>query len=153
MNILNILETDVTTSIEKRREGSLGKFPNKVVVPIEIINDSEFDIHDCKADGEVRCARTAPDRAATYINGIAVTSKVLLFIKYEDYLNQFRLDPSHDWAKDLNRVDYIVVVPDSKKYFILHEVSIGEIKNKREKAKNQFIGTLKFLWSIPSMRQ
>ena len=153
MEILHILETYVATFVENRKKNSLGNFPDNVYIQTEAIREYEFDIHDCKNDGFIRCSRTAPDRAATYLNGEIESPNNLLFIKYEEFLNQFRLDASHDWAKGLSRVDYIVIIPDSMKYFILHEVSIGNIRSKQSDAKNQFIGTLRFLWSIPEMRQ
>lgn len=153
MDILHILESCVASSVENRKKSSLGKFPNEVSILTEAIQEYEFDIHDCKADGSVRCSRTSADRAATYLNGDPEIPNPLLFVKYEEFLNQFRLDASHDWAKGLNRVDYIVIIPDTKRYFMLHEVSIGKISNKQSDSKNQFIGTLRFLLTIPEMRQ
>lgn len=153
MDILHILDTHTAISVESRKINSIGKFPNNVTVLTETIQEYEFDIHDCKSDGSIRCQRTAADRAATYLNGEIESPNNLLFIRYEEFLNQFRLDSSHDWAKGLSRVDYIVIIPDSMEYFILHEVSIGSIRSKQSDAKNQFIGTLKFLWSIPEMKQ
>lgn len=153
MDILRILKTDVAKSVENRKIGSLGNFPNNVEIYTEEIQDYEFCIHDCKTDGSIKCTPNNPDRAATYINGVHDAPNNLLFIKYEDFINQFRIDYSRDWSKDLSRVDYIVIIPGSKKYFLLHEVSIGNIKSKQSDAKHQFIRTMKFLWTIPSMRQ
>lgn len=153
MQITEIFANSVAEAVLKRRSAVLGAFPNPVVVDCETIADHEFDIHDCKEGGTVKCHRDAEDRAATYINGTAEAPHELVFIKYDEFLKQFRLAPDQDWSKDLSRVDYIVVIPDTNAYFLLHEISIGNIKSKESKARNQFIGTIRFLMSIPLVKK
>lgn len=128
MQIIEIFASSVAQAVLKRRSAVLGAFPNPVVVDCETIADHVFDIRDCKEGGTVKCARTAEGRAATYINGAAEAPHELAFIKYDEFFKQFRLASDQDWSKDLSRVDYIVVIPDTNAYFLLHEISIGSIR-------------------------
>ncbi|MDE6369142.1 MAG: hypothetical protein K2K94_07880 [Muribaculaceae bacterium] len=153
MGIIEILSNWVAPAVVKRREKQLGVFSDEVTVDYEIISEHIFDIHDCKSDGLIRCKRDSPDRAATYINGVSSASYDLLFIKYDNFIDQFRKSPREDWSKDLKRADYIVTVLDNNNYFILHELSVGNIKSKGSDAKSQFIGTINFLMGIPKIKE
>ncbi|MDE5553569.1 MAG: hypothetical protein K2J10_00100 [Muribaculaceae bacterium] len=153
MSIIEILSNCVAPAVIKRREKQLGVFPDEVIVDYEIILDHIFDIHDCKSDGSIKCDRNSSDRAATYINGVPSAPYDLVFIKYDNFINQFRKSPKEDWSKDLKRADYIVTVLDSNNYFILHELSVGNIKSKGPDAKSQFIGTINFLMGIPEIKE
>lgn len=153
MRLIKILKDNVAPAVVKRKEGKLGAFPDDVVVDYEVISQHIFDIHDCKSDGSIVCDRNSADRAATYINGTSSAPYNLLFIKYDEFINQFRKSPNEDWSKDLKRADYIVCVSDNNDYFIIHELSVGNIKSKGHDAKSQFIGTLNFLMKIPEIKE
>lgn len=153
MQIIEILKNNIASAVVKRRTKALGEFPDDVTVNYEIISQHVFDIHDCKSDGSIICDRNSSDRAATYINGTPETPYELLFIKYDEFINQFRKNSREDWSKDLKRADYIVTIPEKNDYFILHELSTGNIKSKGSDAKSQFIGTITFLMKIPEIKE
>ncbi|TGG39257.1 MULTISPECIES: hypothetical protein [Bacteroidales] len=153
MRLVEILKDNVAQAVVRRRKESLGSFPDEVTVDYELISLHEFDIHDCKPDRSILCDRNSPDRAATYINGTSSAPHDLLFIKYEEFINQFRKSSSVDWSKDLKRADYIVSLSVNNECFIIHELSIGNIKSKRSDAKSQFIGTINFLMKIPEAKE
>lgn len=152
MRIVNLMVMRVAKTVVNNRLALWGPYPDSINVDYEVVSDHIFDIHDCKEDDSVVCAKGTEDRAATYINGVPGSTYNLMFVKYEEFLEQFRISPAQDWAKGLGRVDYIVVVPDSNRLFMLHEVSIGTIKNKEKKAKKQFLDTIKFLMKVPEMK-
>ena len=151
--IVDILKNQVANAIIHRKIVSLGEFCGIIEVPTQVINKHIFHIHDCKADGLIECSQNSADRAATYKNGTPEAPNNLLFIKYEEFVNQFNKSNKCDWSKGLSRVDFIVVTKEFPKHFLMHEVSIGNINSKKADARNQFIRTLDFLLKVPEMKE
>lgn len=152
MEIIDILRGHVGPAVVEKRRTALGDFPRPIEVDFVIVRDHEFDIKDCKDDGEVVCPRTDDDRVATYLNGTAEDPYELMFVKYENFIKQFTIPGVGDWAHGIRRVDYIVLTPGEHRHFIVHEVSKGKIESKKCDAKNQFIRTVNLLRSVPEMR-
>lgn len=147
--ICRLLTTDAVAEINSTRPGDLpGPFPGPVNVPTEDIRDAVFDIVDVKGVGG-SIKRAPHSGTATYINQ---NRYLLRFIRYEEYLNQFRLNFELDWSKGMSRPDFIVYTPENNSHFIVHELSEGSIKSKRKKAVLQILNTLRFFHRIPSIR-
>ncbi|MBD5326420.1 MAG: hypothetical protein HDS04_07070 [Bacteroides sp.] len=155
--MIGLLQNDVVDAINAQRSGKLEyAFPNQAVVPFEDINDTTFDIIDVKGIGG-SAKRPTGNGDATYINrsGINMSGLTLRFIRYEEYLNQFRIAEG-DWAQGMSRPDFIVYTPEESgdhSYFIVHELSTGHIGSKRHKAVTQILNTLRFFFTIPSVKE
>lgn len=149
MKVIDILHNEVAEAIVDSRKDYLGAFPEPVTVDTVTVKESEFYIRDCKDDKSLICDADAEGRAAKYINA---TGGKVLFVKYDEFVAQFRIDHHHDWSKNIGRADYIVVTPETDRHFIVHELSVGSIRSKEGKARNQFIRTLQLLRSVAEMK-
>lgn len=141
-----LLKTEGVKIINNHRAGNLPEWNIPAVIQIEDTKESVFDIVDTKDNiSSIVCLQNTGD--ATYYNGLG-TAYHLRFIKYDEFLNQFRISDNgiiSDWAKDIARPDYICYTVDEKKYFIIHELSKGEISSKRKKARTQLVNCIQFL--------
>ena len=95
---------------------------------------------------------------ATYYNGDEVNRYHIRFIKNEEFFNQFRIVDANgkikDWAKGMSRPDYIVYdISNEKVFFIIHELSEGNIQSKKSKAMNQLLNMVRMLHEAPQSRQ
>lgn len=148
----NLLKGDIASEINARRPGNLETdFPGEINVASEDITDEAFDIVDLRGGGG-SIKRVINTGDATYLNNCGGEQYTLHFIKYEDYLNQFRLEDGRDWARGMSRPDYLVLTAGENDYFIFHELSAGQIRSKRSKAVNQLLAALRFLYTIPSVQ-
>lgn len=142
----SLLKTEGVKIINNHRAGNLPEWNFPVVIQIEDTGESVFDVVDTKDDiGTIVCIPHTGD--ATYYNG-SDTAYHLRFIKYEEFLNQFRKSDNgitSDWSKDIARPDLICYTVDENKYFIIHELSRGEISSKRKKARIQLVNCIQFL--------
>ena len=142
----SLLKTEGVKIINNHRAGNLPEWNIPVIIQTEDTDKSVFDVVDTKDDiGTI--VRAHGTGEATYYNGYGMPYH-LRFIKYEEFLNQFRFfcnGVNSDWAKDIARPDLICYTIDEKKYFIIHEVSKGEISSKRKKARKQLMNCVQFL--------
>lgn len=152
-----LMKTEWLDVINKKRNGSYLEWTKDPIVLTEDTKEKLFDIVDTKeADGLV--VRPAHTGTATYFNGDDSKVYELRFVKNEEFFNQFReYDESgkitKDWAKGLSRPDYIVYdKSDDKGYFIIHELSEGNIINKKPKAMNQLMNMVKFIDNLPNSK-
>ena len=147
--IEELLKTDFVEYLNKKQSGHLPPWTKTPVVPEEVITDKIFDITDLQGGtGSIKCPVGKGE--ATYHNE---GSYIPCFIKYDDFLSQFRSYDSSgriikDWAEGIKRADYLVYdQSEEKKFFIIHELSKGNKRNKRSKGIKQLIDTVLTLWN------
>lgn len=59
-----------------------------------------------------------------------------------------------DWAKGMSRPDYIVYdMSGERMYFVIHELSEGNIKSKRSKAVTQLLNMVRMIHEASGSRQ
>lgn len=147
----DLMRTEWLAIINGKKNGT---YPNWTKTPVVLTEDTiekVFDIVDTKDSGDpiVRPENTG---TATYYNGDDDHSYELRFIKVEEFMDQFREYDGNgkivrDWTKNMSRPDYIVYdTSEQKTYFIIHELSEGNIQNKRSKAMNQLMNMVKMLY-------
>ena len=152
-----LLENVFVGYINNKKAGNLPLWTKPVVVETEDIEDRVFDIRDNKGqDGSIKCVEGSGD--ATYFNGDEDHQYVLRFIFYEKYINQFRTFKDdgkidQDWTKDWCRPDYLAFdTTCEKRCMIIHELSSGNIRNKRQDGKKQLLKTVVVLNRIPAIK-
>jgi len=146
--IEELFKTDFVEYLNNRRPDNLPEWTTIPSIQKEVITDRAFDITDISdAVGSVK--RPIREGEATYYNN---DSYIPCFVRYDVFLSQFRTydENSHrekDWAKGIKRADYIVYdKSEKKKFFIIHELSKGGIRNKRSKGIKQLLDTVSTLW-------
>lgn len=152
-----IMKTEWLAIINKKRNGTYPEWTSEPVVLTEDTNEKIFDIVDTKDLGDpiVRPENTG---TATYYNGDEFNQYHIRFIKNEEFFNQFRIIDENgkvkDWAKDMSRPDYIAYdVSTEKLFFIIHELSVGNIQSKKSKAMNQLLNMVRMLHESSQSRQ
>lgn len=146
-----LMKTEWLAIINRKRNGTYPEWTSVPEVLIEDTTEKVFDIVDTKDAGDP-IVRHKDTGTATYYNGDENYVYELRFIKNEEFFNQFieRNEDGkiiRDWAKNMSRPDYIVYDRSEKKaYFIIHELSEGNIQSKKSKAMNQLLNMVKFLY-------
>lgn len=144
------MKTEWVAIINAKRNAT---FPEWTTIPMVETEDTTckvFDIVDTKDMGDP-IVRPQKEGQVTYFNGDDNHTYTLRFIKSEEFMNQFRILNSDtgvwmDWAKGMSRPDYIVYdLNESKAYFIIHELSVGKIQNKKAVAMKQLMNMVKML--------
>lgn len=142
-----LLKGELLTIINSKRNKTLPEWDKPVEVYVEDTDEKIFDVIDTKAtSGSMFVAQG--EGQTTYFNGSEDSLHHLRFISYERFLNQFRVPVDakngifKDWAKGLARPDYMCYTKGEDKYFILHELSEGNVENKRKKARGQLVNCL-----------
>lgn len=145
-----LIKRELHEYINSHRSGNLEEWKDNPVIISEVISDTVFDIVDLRGkEGSIKCLQGEGE--ATYFN---IDGLPLCFIRYEDFLNQFRTYTKDgkiegDWSKGMSRPDYIAYDSGAeKKYFIIHEVSSGNIANKHTDGRKQLLNTVFLLCSI-----
>lgn len=147
----NLLATEAVNIINNERNPILPQWTRPALVLTEETTSKVFDIVDTRYNpGSI--IRPYNSGQSTYYNGGQVITYRLRFIKFEEFLNQFREkssvkgQPDKDWAKWIKRPDYLCYSVDNKDYFIVHELSVGAISSKRSDARAQLLSCLLFLF-------
>lgn len=152
-----LLKTALRNAINSSKPGHLPDWTTTPIVKTEDIDDKIFGIKDLRgAVGTIKCSKD--DGEATYFNGDDSHHYILRFIRYEDFINQFRTFTADgkidgDWTKGWSRPDYIAYdLTDEKRCMIIHELSGGEIRNKRKDGKTQLLKTVIALDKEPAIK-
>lgn len=141
----NLLKNDLVQVINSKRKKTLPAWTVVPSVVSEVISDSVFDIVDRRNSS--LSIKVAPNTgSATYYNRYKAVPYELRFFRFENYMNQFS-----EYTKNMGRADF-VVCDSSHEYFIIHEISEGNIGNKLSKARTQLFNTLNLLYGAPKIR-
>lgn len=153
----DLLKTEMLGYINAKRPKDLPEWTITPVVNSEDIQEKVFDIVDLRGYvGTIK--RSEGQGEATYYNGDDQHLYLLCFVKFEEFLNQFRIynqsgQIEKDWAKRLSRADYLVYdKATTKRCFIIHELSSGSINNKRKDGKIQLLNTVRMLCEMPNIK-
>lgn len=153
----NLLLQDLLDYINANRAGNLPEWSAPVRVQTEDIADKVFGIRDVK-DTTNTIVCTPEKGEAKYFNGDDQHQYVLRFIKYEEFIDQFRTYKTDhsidkDWTKKWSRPDYMAYdTTEEKRCVIIHELSIGNIRNKRKDGQIQLLNTVLTLCKVPAIK-
>lgn len=143
----NLMKTELVKIINSKRNKTLPEWTAPVDVKTEDTNHSIFDVTDTKdVGGSIIVAQGKGQ--ATYFNRLKGNPYSLRFIAYEQFINQFNVLPNSktglcgDWTKGISRPDYMCYTTEEDAYFIIHELSEGDVSNKRSKARTQLVNCL-----------
>lgn len=133
------------------RRGDAPVWTSTPLVRVEDITDHTFDIDDPK-DNKNTIKRKFGHGTASYVNGHSDNPYKLRFICFEEYLNQFVFDDGKgNTNKSLlkphtHRADLIVYdTSDNHAWIIIHELSTGNVANKRNLGRIQLSKTIDLL--------
>ncbi len=154
-----LLKNQFVGVINSNKVGTAPDWTTEPIVRCEDISDSQFSIVDSKDDPNT-IKRPFGGGAASYYNGSAGNSYVLRFISFDDYLHQFVFDDGHGHPdasmikKHTKVADMLVYNIDGDPvYFLIHELCVGNIANKRATAKIQLSSTLNLLYQSADVKQ
>ncbi len=136
-----LMKTELLKIINSKRNKTLPEWTAPVEVHVVDTNEKVFDIIDTKSVGGSMFVAQGQGQAS-YFNGSGETPYNLRFISYEQFMNQFCVrtydgnghTTTKDWAKGIDRPDYLCYTLGENKYFIVHELSEGAVNNQRPRA-------------------
>lgn len=141
------MKTELVKIINNKRNKTLPVWTAPADVTTEDTNNSIFDITDTKDVGGSMIVAQGKGQA-TYFNRLKGNPYSLRFIAYEQFINQFNVLPNSnaglcgDWTKGISRPDYMCYTKEEDAYFIIHELSEGDVSSKRSKARSQLVNCL-----------
>lgn len=151
----NLLKNQFVQVINKVRIGTAPQWNTTPNVRYEDISDTQFDVVDSKDDPQT-IKRAFREGTVSYING---NSYDLRFISFDDYLHQFVYDDGKGNAhksmfkQHTKMADLLVYNRNgNSEYFLVQELCVGSIENKRAKAKIQLSSTLNLLYQSLDVR-
>lgn len=157
MLLEDLLSTALLRYINQKKAGDLPQWTGQPDVQTEDVDDKVFGIRDVKGTKySIKCDPRIGE--ATYYNGDDQHQYSLRFIRYDEFVCQFRTCDkegkiAQDWTKNWSRPDYLVYdISDQKRCVIIHELSIGKIKNKRQDGKIQLLNTVVMFSKIPEIK-
>ncbi len=157
----NLLKTDFLEIINSAsvRRGDAPKWTVTPQVRIEDIADHTFDVDDSKND-TTTIKRSFGQGTASYVNGDSDSPYHLRFVCYDEYMHQFVFDDGNGhldksmFKQHKSMADFIVYDTSEKRvWIIIHELSTGNINNKRGKARAQLTYTLDLLCRSESIKK
>lgn len=152
-----LMKTEWLAIINSKRNATYAEWSTEPIVLTEDTCEKVFDIVDTKEVGDP-IVRPVDSGTATYYNGDENHNYELRFVKNEEFFNQFRVTDTDgrvkDWAKGMSRPDYIVYdMSGERMYFVIHELSEGNIKSKRSKAVTQLLNMVRMIHEASGSRQ
>ncbi len=146
--MIELAKQEIIDIINGQKAGDLPEWTDDASVRCEDIVDCQYDIIDIKCGENQSIKRDFEQGTASYITVNEGDIVPLRFVFYDEFISQFQKpELNQDWVKGIKRADYLVYdSSDSKRYFIIHELSVGTFQNKRADAMHQFDSTLKILF-------
>lgn len=156
--MIELLKYDFLGVINSMRRGDAPEWITTPHVRFEDIADYTFDVDDPK-DNVQTIKRSFGTGTASYVNGKPDNTYPLRFVCYEDYLHQFIFDDGigHADKSVLKRhtlmADLIVYdTSENHVWIIIHELSKGNVNNKRGRGRAQLATTIEMLYRSKSIR-
>ena len=150
-----LLRNQFVDVINTNRIGTAPIWNKMPDVRYEDISEEQFDVIDSK-DDTVTIKRAFGQGTASYINERAYE---LRFISFDDYLHQFVYDDGQgntqkSMLKPHTKMADLLVynMTGDRVYFLVHELCVGNVANKRAKAKIQLSSTLNMLYQSVEVR-
>lgn len=161
MMLENLLKTDFLEVInsESVRRGDAPMWTATPEVRTEDIADYTFDVDDPKDDATT-IKRELGKGTASFVNGKPENTYNLRFVCYDEYMHQFVFDDGEGHSdksmfKQHKRMADFIVYDTAEKHvwIIIHELSTGEVANKRGKGRAQLAYTIELLCRSESIRK
>ena len=134
-----LLKSEVDGLLKGRqvRNQTIGPFPNVDMLSFDVA-DAVFDLVDCKTGASPHV--DAHQGIVTYVNTNGYT---LRFIRYDEYLSAYN---ESKYSRGIGRCDYLAFDVDGRyDYFLLNELCVGKLQNKKQDGTNELARTLQFL--------
>jgi hypothetical protein len=147
-----LLQTDFISYLDGLKPQIIKCSPVKIKdIRTDVIDDVKFDIKD----KESTIKQPIGKGSVTYNNP---QKKIIAIIDYEFFLNLQPHQPNCTTADDvikrleLKEPDFIVYDLDNKAFFILNELSFGNLNNKRKDAYKQLHNAILHFDKVPSIK-
>jgi len=141
-----LLKSEVDDLLKGRqaRNQMIGPFPNVVMQHFDV-SDATFGLVDCKTEASPLV--NAQQGIVTYVNTNGYT---LRFIRYDEYLSAYN---DSKYSRGIGRCDYLAFDVDGRSdYFLLNELCVGKLQNKKQVGTNELARTLQFLSGSPRLK-
>lgn len=155
----NLLKTDFLEVLNAVRRGDAPVWTTIPQVRTEDVTDYTFDVDDPKED-ENTIKRAFGKGTASYVNGTPESPYNLRFVCYDDYLHQFVFDDSQGYKdksifKQHTRMADFIVYDTSETHvcIVIHELSKGDLNNKRGRGRVQLSTTVDMLCRSKSIKE
>lgn len=157
--MIELLKHDFLEVINSMRRGDAPEWMATPALRIEDIADHTFDVDDPKDNTQtIKC--TFGEGTASYVNGKPDHTYKLRFVCYDEYLHQFVFDDGSGhtdksiFKQHTRMADFIVYdTSDNHIWIVIHELSKGDLKNKRGRGRVQLATTIDMLCRSESIRK
>lgn len=154
----DLLKTKFLAVINDMRRSTAPKWTSEPQVRVEDVANHTFDVVDPKDDAQT-LVRPLGGGTTSYVNGTPESPYRLRFVCYDEYLHQFVFDdgqghPETSMLKDHTKMADFIVYDTSEDHvwLVIHELSTGLIKNKRNVARLQLSSTVNMLCKSPEVK-
>lgn len=149
--MIELLKNEFLDVINAMRRGDAPEWITTPHVRFEDIADYTFDVDDPKNNVQtIKCSFGTG--TASYVNGKSNNTYQLRFVCYDDYLHQFVFDDGIGHAdksilkQHTRMADFIVYdTSENNVWIIIHELSKGDVNNKRNRGRVQLATTIEML--------
>lgn len=149
--MVDLLKKDFLEVINSIRHGDAPEWETTPHIRFEDIADCTFDVIDPKDNVQtIKCPFESG--TASYVNGYSNNTYRLRFICYDEYMHQFVYDDGKGHAKksmlkkQTKNADLIVYNTTADHvWFIIHELSNGDLNNKKVNGRKQLSRTIELL--------
>lgn len=155
----DLLKTDFLEVVNAVRRGDAPEWTATPEVRTEDIADYTFDVDDPKED-ENTVKRALGNGTASYVNGTPNSPYKLRFVCYDEYLHQFVFDDGQGhkdksiFRQHTRMADFIVYdTSESHVWIVIHELSKGDVNNKRGRGRVQLSTTVDMLCRSKSIKE
>lgn len=156
--MIELLKYDFLVVINAMRRRDAPEWTTTPHVRYEDIAEYTFDVNDPKDNVQtIRCLFGTG--AASYVNGKSNNTYPLRFVCYDDYLHQFIFDDGIGHAEKsilkqhTRMADFIVYdTSENHVWIIIHELSKGDLNNKRGRGRVQLASTIDKLYKSKNIR-
>lgn len=157
--MIDLLKKDFLDVINSMRRGDAPKWTITPHVRAEDISEHTFDVDDPKdREDTIKCE--FGHGTSSYVNGKYEHTYKLRFVCYDEYLHQFVFDDGmghndKSMFKQHSRMADFIVYDTSEKHvwFVVHELSKGDVKNKRGRGRVQLATTIDMICRSEKIRK
>lgn len=153
-----LLKGDFVSVINNSRRNNAPEWTALPQVRVEDIDEYTFDVIDPQDDAQT-VKRPFGEGTASYVNGEQKMPYKLHVVCYDIYLHQFVFDDGQGHSemsllKDNTKMADLIVYDreESHKWFVVHELKKGAVKNKRNLAQKQLNATVNMLFKAKEMK-
>lgn len=158
MMLEDLLKTEFIAVVNDMRRANAPVWTAEPCVRVEDVAQHTFDVEDSGADSQT-IVRPFKKGTASYVNGTSENPYQLRFVCFDEYLHQFVFDdgrghPEVSLLRDHTRMaDFIVFdVSNNKVWLVIHELSMADIKKKRNVARVQLSSTVNMLFKSDDVK-